>query len=351
MSAAAGEARAGAAPRWHGIDALRGFAALYVVLFHYTFRFAELYGFPVDPALRIADGVTGVEVFFVISGFVIPLSLARFRRARDFVVARATRILPAYWIAVALTFTVVCFAPLPGRTTAPWEALVNLSMLQELLNVPAVDGVYWSLTVELLFYFWIYLLWTSASRRPVVLAVLWMGVALLVEMMAREMDTAAWRYLAKFIVAPWTPFFCAGLIAWHAATRATADRESLLGLGLATLLAAMLHGATAAIVVAATSATLMLIAAGHLRWLRARPLVFMGTISYPLYLLHQNIGYVALRGMLTAGIPTDAAILIAVAGAIGLAALVTFAAEQPLIRRLRQGWAAHPRIAPLHAET
>jgi len=113
----------------------------------------------------------------------------------------------------------------------------------------------------------------------------------------------------------------------------------------------MLHGATAAIVVAATSATLMLIAAGHLRWLRARPLVFMGTISYPLYLLHQNIGYVALRGMLTAGIPTDAAILIAVAGAIGLAALVTFAAEQPLIRRLRQGWAAHPRIAPLHAET
>lgn len=73
--------------RLQGLDALRGLAALAVVLFHYTARFDELFATTPQSSLSFPNGHYGVDLFFIISGFVIFMTLQRMRRPADFLVS------------------------------------------------------------------------------------------------------------------------------------------------------------------------------------------------------------------------------------------------------------------------
>ncbi|HMC14225.1 MAG TPA: acyltransferase, partial [Albitalea sp.] len=143
----------GSTARLVEIDALRGVAALAVVLFHVTTRFGELYQPATQPLVSFPGGQYGVNLFFIISGFVIFMTLERTRRTSDFVVSRFSRLFPAYWVAIAMTFAITHWLGLPGKLVDGGSALGNMLMLHGLLlRVPHVDGVYWTLEVELLFY-------------------------------------------------------------------------------------------------------------------------------------------------------------------------------------------------------
>ena len=137
--------------RYRELDAIRGLAACAVVLFHYTVRYFELFPGPA-PLVSARFGSFGVEVFFGISGFVILMTLERTRTAKAFLVSRLSRLYPAYWVCVAITFAVTQLYPLGTRSVTATQALVNLTMWQEVLHTPHVDGVYWSLQIELIFY-------------------------------------------------------------------------------------------------------------------------------------------------------------------------------------------------------
>src|ERR1044072_9360250 len=79
------------------LDALRGIAALMVVFFHYTFwRPQAKLGFNL--------GTTGVDLFFMISGFVIFMSLLHINQSKEFVINRISRLYPGYWACVTFTF-------------------------------------------------------------------------------------------------------------------------------------------------------------------------------------------------------------------------------------------------------
>jgi peptidoglycan/LPS O-acetylase OafA/YrhL len=89
------------------LDVLRGIAALGVVMYHYTTHYDELYGHSQKVLIYFPFGQYGVELFFIISGFVIFMSLERTKSSLDFIVGRFSRLYPAYWTAVILTFTIV----------------------------------------------------------------------------------------------------------------------------------------------------------------------------------------------------------------------------------------------------
>jgi len=78
------------------LDSLRGIAAVAVVLYHFTYRFGELYEFQTPPPFQVTLGQYGVQLFFIISGFVIFMTLNRTRRPLDFVVSRFSRLHPTY---------------------------------------------------------------------------------------------------------------------------------------------------------------------------------------------------------------------------------------------------------------
>jgi peptidoglycan/LPS O-acetylase OafA/YrhL len=141
------------------LDWLRFFCACSVMLYHYTiisdagnkhsaFSFVML-----DKFFRY--GYLGVDVFFVISGFVIFRS-CQGRCVGDFIKGRFIRIFPAYWFAVIFTSLIIVFFG-EGVIQSPtiFQTMINMSMLQQFLGVHHIDDVYWSLSYELLFYFWV----------------------------------------------------------------------------------------------------------------------------------------------------------------------------------------------------
>lgn len=103
----------GSTGRLHEIDALRGVAAMAVALFHYTTRLTELYGARSGADVSFGHGHYGVNLFFVISGFVIFTTLEKMSRPMDFVVSRFSRLFPVYWAAIFLTLSITHALGLP----------------------------------------------------------------------------------------------------------------------------------------------------------------------------------------------------------------------------------------------
>ncbi|MER6825128.1 acyltransferase [Streptosporangium sp. NPDC000563] len=137
------------------LDALRGPAALAVALHHSGWTFIPDLWAEVDS--RIDVGTWGVFVFFLVSGYIIPASLERRGDLRVFWIGRAFRLLPLLLVALGLALLLAyagTFALHEGLSTRPLPLVVlgNVTMLQELLGVPAVIGVMWTLSYEMAFY-------------------------------------------------------------------------------------------------------------------------------------------------------------------------------------------------------
>ena len=145
------------------IDVLRGTAAVMVMIFHHTVIFQSMFGDGRAPGLQF--GVFAVHLFFMISGFMIFMKLARTRSALDFAVSRGSRLFSVFWVAILLTQTVVWCAPLPGLPVSWRDAMWNLTMLAQPLRVPMVDVVNWSLVIELAFYALMLALFHALARR------------------------------------------------------------------------------------------------------------------------------------------------------------------------------------------
>lgn len=130
------------------LDALRGIAALLVVLFHFTMDRPEM-------DLGFKYGVTGVDFFFIISGFVIFLTLSSTKNWKDFVVSRFSRLFPTYWTVVTFTaimtvvYRLIHHESMAGLTT---QYLGNMTMIQYYFKIPNLDEPYWTLLIEMQFY-------------------------------------------------------------------------------------------------------------------------------------------------------------------------------------------------------
>ncbi|WP_422048480.1 acyltransferase family protein [Shimia sp.] len=130
------------------LDAARFCAAVSVFLYHLLYvHHGELS----EVFLPFKYGIWGVMVFFVISGFVIGMSVEG-STAKMFVLKRVKRLYPAYWVSIAF---VVVVAAIVGEVPDALTTIVNLTMLQEFLGFEHINGVFWTLTFELLFYFYI----------------------------------------------------------------------------------------------------------------------------------------------------------------------------------------------------
>jgi exopolysaccharide production protein ExoZ len=160
------------------IDSLRGIAAMMVLcthLLHSTVMDKPLHHILPGPLTSLLSlGSKGVQIFFVLSGFVIMLSLARVtldgRVAATFALRRQIRLDPAYWVVLVVTaadlwierragFTVG--DPVPGAN----NILVNMSYVQALTGQNQIVKVAWTLAIEIQFYLFLLLLLSVANAR------------------------------------------------------------------------------------------------------------------------------------------------------------------------------------------
>lgn len=342
----------GKEPRYRFVDGLRGIAALAVVFHHL------LHNTVLEPALRTVlpgafqefchYGANGVQVFFVISGFVIAHSLRTTKitasAAGNFILRRQLRLDPPYWATLALVLALAFAENMnPRLITEPLPnlkaILVNAFYLQNITGTPPILRVAWTLCLEIQFYLVMIGTLTLGhwlDRRPgnglpkvSVLLVFASGVISLAPAGDQQVFGAwmppYWSYFAAGAICNWCLggkvrqrvfFLFAGIFAIATLWQGT---DAMIA-GLATLLALYATGR-----------------AGHLTdWLGSGPLQYFGRISYSLYLIHLPILSIIMRAgyKLTGAQPWAALAWFALAaGASVFAAQVLYmTVERPSMR-------------------
>lgn len=319
------------------IDALRGMAAMSVLLFHYTTRYEQIFVHATPLPFGVPAGFLGVNLFFAISGFVIFMTLHRARSPMDFVVSRFSRLFPTYWMAVLVTWTLLLLAKLPGFQVSLGEAMANLLMVHAFFWVKNVDGVYWSLQVELVFYVWALILWLSGGfRRPMLVCIVWAGLAVAANSAELLFDIRTPYTVRYFLLLDFIPWFIVGIVAYESI------REGRLGAGhiiaLALAIAAISTSRDATMIAAALGTLALIFAASRQRlpFLQNRAFLFLGAISYPLYLVHEILGWLVIMELESAGVPALIAVVAATTVSIAAAALLHRSVEMPAMAAIRR---------------
>lgn len=156
-----------------GVEALRGLAALAVVGFH-MWALTTLPRFP-GYEIVVGLGVWAVDLFFLLSGFLLVQSFwerPRTQSLRQYYVRRVFRIVPAYYVCLALLFLLFADRDLLFSHTGLKQVAANATFTQWLSPTTAsslnVSGVFWTLSIEMFLYALLPLFAWAIARRPVV---------------------------------------------------------------------------------------------------------------------------------------------------------------------------------------
>jgi peptidoglycan/LPS O-acetylase OafA/YrhL len=296
------------------LDVLRAMAALLVVAVHFEglLAFAPPDGWPEASDLHFYLGLMGVELFFVISGMVILLTIERSSSIGHFAIGRLARLYPAYWASVGLAGGYL----IAVGDTGIASVAVNTTMLQKFIGVSGLIPSYWTLAYEL----WFYAVMATISATGLIdridrLAIIWLLIASALRL--RGIDFFGSR-MAILFMPQFGHLFIAGMMIYRI-TSGRATTETVLALGLC--FAYSLFGRTdwahippvPYFVVNAFFIVAVWAAARDRFSFLARPwLVGLGACSYSLYLFHVPIGMMLVRAADSLGQPKWLGIALAI---------------------------------------
>ena len=372
MTSAPVAAPAGVAPgrsqasRLPSLTGLRWIAALLVFGFHAgTMRIIAEPDYQAVVGKVFTLGLSGVQFFFILSGFVLVWSARPGDSRRRFWRRRFAKIYPNHLLLWALAMLAAVWFADPIN---PVAALENLFLLQAWDPRPgyfySVNNVSWSLSCELFFYLCLplalplvrrarpWLLWAVVIAVPLLILALWPAQTLVPEQ-------SRWWFTQVFPLVRSLEFWM-GVAAAELMLR---GRWRGPGLPLASLIfvatwvvaaqwipaefwAALLSAAYVVVIAAAAEADVR----GRRSPLRSRPMVWLGEVSFAFYLVHVFVIMTILRltGDWGTGLPGwwgPAAVIGFLLLTLGIAALVHRFVEQPMMRRLAPRRSAPPSAA------
>lgn len=290
------------------IDALRGIAAMAVVLVHlrdsehlpdFFSALPDILGF------IVSRGHSGVEVFFVLSGFVIAHSVGKadvnWAFVGNYMLRRLARLGPPYWAAMALGMARYFLADHyhPGGTVhipSVVEILWHMLYLQEIVQVKSIDTVFWTLSLEIQFYLVFALLmlgatqlrtkWTQLTFSQTFLLVLTPALAFA---SLWPIGWAPWIWTHGLFTDRWH-LFLVGALVWRALQPDNHRTAQVFAWGYMLFLAFASFRWTNFPLAVGVFTACAIMACGRTgnmsKWLSNRPLQFLGTISFSLYLVH-----------------------------------------------------------------
>lgn len=316
-----------------GLDVLRGVAAVAVMFSHYINWWDR---YVVDIPF-IAPGLYGyhaVQLFFVISGVVIFNTVQKCHSVGHFAFLRFSRLYPTYWatlLGVALIGWVLF-------GLKPWLGglIVNATMFQEFLGYHNIDYVYWSLTVELAFYLhvaWLLALgWHHQVHR---ICVVWLLLSCVWAVLVGKPDDDTRDVFALLLALDQAAFFVIGIMIFTIREKGV-DRFKLGIMGAAIATACLVEGLRGLVVAVIVTALVAAAMFGKLGFLVNRVTLWFGGISFALYLVHHNLGYLVLERLSAAGFGPIASMAAAVVISVLLAWLVSEVVEKPSLTMLRR---------------
>lgn len=287
------------------LDVLRLVAALAVVLYHFQSKLRADLVVMNSPWVELPArfGYLGVDLFFLISGYVIIMSAAG-RTARSFLVHRVIRLYPSFWIALAITVVAITSTLPPDKHPSAIRVAANITMLPGYLGQPQIDDVYWTLAVEWKFYVLVaVLLALGLKDRMEQLVYAWI---VLLAAQALAIDSGVLRSLTIF---PYGAYFAVGILLFLTREHGLdAKRSGALLAGSCLCLFAAARAMPGfipeprpgdrLIVLALVAVMLVAFVSIVLRTRQIPPtprLQMLGSITFPLYLVHNEFGVALFR--------------------------------------------------------
>jgi peptidoglycan/LPS O-acetylase OafA/YrhL len=338
------------------LDGLRGLAILLVLLFHAYARWPDHVPFGGDFAdvFVFKTGFIGVNLFFLISGFVILMTLEKCTSFGIFFMRRWLRLFPAMLVCSAIIFaTAPLFPERPAGLPMPRDLLPGLTFIDPAIwqkviggTQGSLEGAFWSLYVEMKFYVVFGALYFSIGRLWAIWALSAIFFLSLViptfATLAPYLSFAARpaAQLLGLLGAEYYGWFAGGAMFYR---YASGGKLSWLigGLGISLVSAGVMiepSSKIAAIAVIALFAGSLVSRTVQLL-LSAKWLLFVGFISYPLYLLHENLLVAGMIKLAVAapGLPSLLYPVLPALGLIGLAWIVASYLEPRVKHALQEG--------------
>ncbi len=320
------------------LDALRGMAAMAVVLFHFTFGYDNSLGQLSADKFYFRYGYLGVHLFFLISGFVIFMTLEKTKKSLDFLVSRFSRLYPAYWAAIIITIIITSILSVPFQQGIYnfSQVLINFSMLQYFFKIKDVDGAYWTLAVELTFYF---LMWGIFVFKKLPYIKLICLVWLFLSVIFARYNIIFENYIRVILILNYAPLFIGGIsfylilkskneYFYHAIAIISLFCNYYINYKLDVNfitypIITMFYG------------LFYLFIYDKLSFLTNKAFLYLGTISYTLYLIHENIGNAIIYWLKKVLDIQIFYVPVTIGIVIGIASIITFTIEKPALKAIR----------------
>lgn len=300
--------------RYYHIDLLRFIAAFIVLMFHYVFRgyesnMSDLNYYLLSPIFKY--GYFGVHLFFIISGFVILLSINKNSQLTSFFKNRIVRLYPAYWCCLILTFSAIIITNSERFSITMTEFLYNIPMINGFMGVKSVDGVYWSLHVEILFYLLVasfLFLKKIVKLSEDIFIISWLTLSFL-PLFTNLEDYFIFRAANYFLIFEYSSFFIAGMLFYKILQTNKLKFKLLL---LPCYFLSFKYGNMITIKMTEDYSTTFsftiiislisfyyilfyLISLQKLNFLNKQWFLKLGLLTYPLYLIHQVFGFIIFK--------------------------------------------------------
>lgn len=365
------------------LDGLRGIAILLVVIFHFwqitwLNHSFTVFGLTFDFNFLARGGFIGVEIFFFISGFCLYLPHARHTffgkqipSIARFTYKRAIKILPSYYLAIILTFA---FSDIPFQSSEQFIKTIASHIFftnNIFTSLPKINGVFWSLAVEIQFYILFPLIAFFFRKKPFILFLILILIANGFRQYALNFDIQSIGYYTAQMPASLDLFAC-GMIAAHlfayiksSGSNATSKKIFIilatlctitslamfsqltrwyydgLSLGIESSIWQAHHRLSLGVVLICITVSGIF---SHRIWQRviANPLfIFLSAISYNLYIWHQLIGtYIYSNNIITSTFSNPredlswqlSVLLLSLILSCIVATLLTYFFERPFMR-------------------
>jgi peptidoglycan/LPS O-acetylase OafA/YrhL len=294
------------------LDGLRGLAILLVVMFHYFVRWPDIYpyGGSYSQFFLFKYGFLGVQLFFMISGFVIFMSLDASKGLLEFARKRWIRLFPAM-----LIVTIFLFLTAPLLVERPFGQPKLLDVMPGLLFIEShflnylfgtelrdLEGAFWSLYVEVRFYILLSVLYFAFGRKKAIFVLF--GIAFALTLLKIVSTTGGYKpewiqtlmfVMGQIFVGHFLYWFLIGIVSYLVYKGELTQWAYPILLSILVLALLPLYKDRDLLkVLAAIGVTAIFVAVtwhGQLKTIFRWPLfAFFGMISYPLYLIHENAG-------------------------------------------------------------
>jgi peptidoglycan/LPS O-acetylase OafA/YrhL len=327
--------------RFHQIDGLRGLAALFVVLFHFTNGSNPYYG----EAFAFPAGRHGVSLFFAISGFVISLTLNSKNSLSDFIKARFIRLYPIFWVCLIFSFVITSLFGPSHKKVSAIDFLINFSMIPQFLGTKYVDGAAWTLQIELFFYAVIAAIFYFSKKNPIYILAYFSiasiifgtieicGINEIMNSMPILLKSMYWRLYGLFNI-EYNYLFSIGISIFIIKNNSVKDRIyklACIALAIANMTALTVNLEEFFVSLAVTILLLTSFSFSPLRRLLSNKIfAWLGSISYVLYLIHTNVGRIIIQQAISVTNNINLSIILGTITIVIIAAIFTEWIEAPL---------------------